>query len=257
MDMQPYTKKRITVITPSVRKEGLDIVAQALKQQTLKDFNWIVCCPFEYEIPEGIDGVVFKDDFEGGFWSLNRAYNWMVANAEGELIVSLQDWISVPPDGLQKFWDCHVLVPDGVISGVGDQYERTDKWGNPEVKIWSDPRKNDKNGSFYECYPNDCEWNWAAIPRKWFFEIGGMDNELDFLGYGGDQLQAVERMDALGAKFYLDQSNESFTVRHDRSKHGGQDNWDKNHVLFNGKYDKRKADLIATKQWPRLRYLHT
>lgn len=252
-------KKKITVVTPTIRREGLDIVAKSLQNQTFKDFQWLVCSPFDYEIPEGISGMHLKDAFvenEGGFWGLNRAYNWLFACSEGDLIVTLQDWIYIPPDGLQKFWDVHEKFPDFVVSGVGDQYERVNKYGKPEVKIWSDPRKNERFGSFYECFPNDCEWNWAMIPKKHIAAVGGMDEELDFRGYGGDQLQIVERMDALGIKFYLDQSNESFTIRHGRGDFGGQQSWDGNHVVFNGEYDKRKKELIESGQWPKVPFLH-
>lgn len=230
---------KITVITPSVRPEGLEIVKKALDGQTFKDFEWLVN----------------DKRYEGGFWGLNRAYNELFREAKGELIVTLQDWIYVNPDGLQKFWDAHEQHPDAVISGVGDQYESLDKWGKPQIKIWSDPRKTLANGSFYECYPNDAEWNWCAIPTKRLFEVGGMDEELDFLGFGGDQLQVGERLDAIGTKFYLDQTNESYTIRHDRSSFGGQKNWDDNHILFNGKYAKRKQELVNSGQWPRLSFL--
>jgi hypothetical protein len=57
-------------------------------------------------------------------------------------------------------------------------------------------------------------------------------------------------MDKVGTKFYLDQTNESYTLRHNRDDFGGQKEWDNNHVLFNGKYDKRKAELKLSGEWP-------
>lgn len=242
---------KISILTPTVRKEGLDIVCSALKKQNFADYEWLIGSPFNPEIPEA---VWIHDDFEGGFWSLNRIYNKMLKAAKGELIVSWQDWIWVPSNGLTQFWQSYEKT-DSVVSGVGDQYEQVGRFGKPEVKIWSDPRKNDKNGSFYECFPNDAEWNWCAIPKKDLFKIGGMDEELDFLGFGGDQLQVGERLDAIGVKFYLDQTNESYTVRHGRESYGGENRWDGNHVLFNGKYDARIAQLKAAGLWPYLNYL--
>ena len=242
---------KVSVVTPTIRKEGLSVVQNALKNQTFKDFEWLIASPFD---PGITDAQWIPDKFAEGYWTLNRAYNSLFQSASGELIVSLQDWIWVPPTGIQQFVDAYEAVK-GIISGVGDQYERIGQYGKPEIKIWSDPRKNSNNGSFYECFPNDAEWNWCAIPRKAIFDIGGMDEELDFLGYGGDQLQAVERMDALGYKFFLDQTNESYTVRHDRGDFGGQESWDGAHVLFNGKYDARKKELIDSGKWPKLDYL--
>lgn len=241
----------ISIITPTIRKEGLKIVRESLKMQTFKDWEWLICSPFDPEIPEA---RWIKDDFEGGFWSLNRAYNALFREAKGDSIVSWQDWIWVPPTGLQKFVEASKQYPDGIISGVGDQYQRMGEF-RPEVKIWTDPRKTDKFGSFYECIHDDCEWNWACIPKSAIFKVGGMDEELDFLGFGGDQLQLCERLNDLGYKFYLDQTNESFTLRHNRDASGGEDNWNENHVLFNGKYDQRKEELKSQGKWPCLTYL--
>lgn len=248
---------KISVVSPTIREPGLNIVKRALENQTFDDFEWLVGSPFV--LKKNYTKLPFKwieDDFEFGHWTLNRMYNKLFKNCEGELIVTLQDWIWVEPDGLQKFWDNYEKTK-GIISGVGDQYEKEGKYGKPEIKIWSDPRKTDKYGSFYECMPNDVEWNWAAIPKAAIYAVGGMDEQLDFEGFGGDQLQIGERMDALGWRSFLDQTNESFTIRHDRKDYGGQQEWDDNHVLFNGKYLKRRQFLIESGQWPVLPYLNS
>ena len=246
---------KITIVTPTIRKEGLDVIRKALKAQSFTEWEWLIGSPFDPKIEEA---RWITDDFEGGYWTLNRIYNRCFRDARGELIVSWQDHIWVPPDGLEKFWiNYEETGKEAVISGVGDQYEHLNKWGKPEVKIWSDPRKTTQNGSFYECYPQDAEWNWCAIPLTLLRRVGGMDEGLDFLGYGGDQLQVGERMDALHVKFFLDQQNESYTLRHDRSDFGGQEEWDARHVLFNGAYDKRRAELISLGHWPKVPYLET
>lgn len=242
---------KVSVLTPTIREDGLSIVRKALEKQTFKDFEWLIGSPFDPGFPEA---HWIPDDFDGGFWSLNRIYNSLFNASKGSILVSWQDWIYANPDALEKFVQ-NVETTGGIVSGVGDQYERINKWGKPEVKIWSDPRKSESNGSFYECYPNDAEWNFCAFPKEAIFKVGGMDEELDFRGFGGDQLQVGERLDAAGYKTYLDQTNESFTVRHSRKDFGGQEAWDKNHVLFNGEYDKRKAELISLGHWPRVPYL--
>lgn len=241
---------KVSIITPSIRKEGLDLIRESLLQQTFTDWEWIVCSPFEVE-----DAIWVKDTFNTGFWGLNRAYNALFEKATGDIIISWQDWIWLPPDALQKMVDA-VESTGGVVSGVGDQYQRLNEdTGKPEVKIWSDPRKNLNHGSFYECNTDDIEWNFAGFPRKAVFDVGGMDEHLDFLGYGGDQLQTMERIYEFGYKTFIDQTNESFTLRHDRSNFGGQENWDKNHVILNGIYEKRKNELRSLGQWPVVPYL--
>jgi len=243
---------KVSIVTPTIRKEGLKVIQQSLKRQTFTDYEWLIGSKFDPEIPEA---VWVKDEFEGGFWTLNRIYNELFRRAKGELIITWQDWIWVNPDGIEKFVVAAKNHPNAVITGVGDQYEKIGKYGKPEVKIWSDPRKTEKNGSFYECYPNDAEWNWCLIPKCLLVSVGGMDEQLDYLGYGGDQLQVVTRLDAVKTPFYIDQTNESYTIRHDRSDFGGQEAWDANHILFNGKYDQRIYELKRSGKWPKLDYL--
>lgn len=243
---------KISVITPTIRKEGLEIIRNSLKKQNLQDFEWLIGSPFDPEIPEA---RWIKDDFEGGFWTLNRIYNKLFREAKGDIIVSWQDWIYSPPLSLTKFLIASRDNEKGLISGVGDQYSRVGEWGRPEVKIWQDPRKTDRFGSFYECNWNDAEFNFCAMPRDAIFDAGGMDEQLDFLGFGGDQLQLCERLNDLGYKFFLDQDNESFTLRHGRDNFGGEESWNDYHVLFNGAYEGRKKQLKEKGEWPRLTYL--
>jgi hypothetical protein len=235
----------ISVLTPAKTTKGLEIVAKSLKQQQFKDWEWLVCCP---EPPDGldftkdIDVTWLLDEFKGGFWTLNRAYNWLFAEAKGELLVSWQDFIKVRPDGLQKFWDSYQAHPNDLFTGVGDQYED----GKFLKKVWFDPRRTDKYGSFYECIWRDVEYNWAAIPKSVIDKIGGADSVLDLLGYGGDMYQFTERFNDYGGHFWIDQTQESFTLRQPRI----YKDWDLMHVLHTGAYEKRKEELKKEGLWP-------
>lgn len=251
-------KPKVSIVTPSVRPDRIALVDKSLSNQTYKNFEWLICGPeilrkkFEARIKHNKYTYLGNPPLKKGmYWDLNFSYNRMFKKARGELIVSLQDSIYIPPLGIKKFWEAYVdKGKRALFSGVGDQYDQLDEYGKPINKVWDDPRKTDKYGSFYECYPNDMEWNWAAFPRSAIFDIGGMDEKLDFLGFGGDQLQVCERWGEAGYNFWLDQTNESFTLRHGRPK-----DWDKNHVLFNGAYDKRKVELKGLGKWPILDYL--
>lgn len=244
---------KVSVITPTVRRDGLNVVREALKKQTFRDFEWLTGSPFE---PLFEEATHIQDDFVGGYWSLNRIYNALLKSANGEIIVSLQDNIYIPPDGLQKFVDnLKTLGKQALISGVGDQYARVGKYGKPELKIWNDPRKTTQYGTLYECTFPDCEWNWCAFYKQALIDVGGFDEELDLTCRGVDAFAVDERLNDLGYKFYLDQTNESFTIRHDRSSYGGEKSWNESHGLFNGEYEKRKKQLKESGQWPRLGYL--
>ena len=172
-----------------------------------------------------------------------------------EVVVSWQDWIWMPPDGLQNLLEALQSVGDSVIGIVGDQYEKVGRFGKPEVKIWADPRKTNKYGDFYESFPSDNEWNLCILPKKLIYDVGGFCEELDFTGFGMDGYQVNERLDLLGYKFYLAQYIESFTVRHGRESYKGKDYWDKNNNLTNGQYEKVRKDFVAKGEWPRMNYL--
>ena len=65
-----------------------------------------------------------------------------------------------------------------------------------------------------------------------------------------DGYQVNERLNQAGGHFYLDHANESYTIRHDRSAHGGQEAWDQHNLLSNGKYEARRKQLQKANLWP-------
>lgn len=238
---------KISIITPTVRREGLELISRSLETQIFTDFEWLIGSPFDPEI-KGAKWI--KDDFKGGYWSLNRIYNRLFKEAKGELIVSWQDFIWATPHALSKFWHSYKQTASPV-TGVGDQYAKLDEYGKPIIKVWSDPRKTDRYGenAFYRCNPEDWELNFCSIPRKLVFAIGGMDEELDFTGLGMDNVSIAERLDDAGCDFYIDQGNECFGLKHSRRK-----DWDKFHNMHSA-YQKRKQELKEKGKWPKLDYL--
>ncbi len=233
---------KISVITPTVREEGLEEVLNSLHRQTFTDFEWIVISPKDIYVPEAI---VLKDPpkEEGDYWSLNKAYNHAVKCAKGDLIVSIQDHTSFIPEGLAKFWFYFNNGYDkALISGIGDKYD------DDNVKVWSDPRRTLDHGTFYECFPRDVEANYCSIPKKALYECGGFDEWLDKYA-GMDHISVQERLDELGYKFYLDQTNETFSSIHARVV-----DWDK-HLALNGPYEERRLYLKSVGKWPVLDYL--
>jgi hypothetical protein len=241
MENKLSTIPMISVITPSIRKEGLPLVEKALKNQTFIDWEWLICSSFDPKC-----GKWALDNFTGGFWTLNRAMNKLVNRANGELLVSIQDYTSFKPDALEKFWKHYQDNKKAIVSGVGNKYTNED-W---IVKVWQDPRERDDQGSFYSTDFCNIEGNFCAIPKKAVYDIGGFDDQMDFLGFGMDFYGVVERIfDFGGYDFFLDQTNKSYSLPHSRSI-----DWDK-YNLINGGYMERKKELIDKKTYPVLQYL--
>lgn len=166
---------RISVITPTIRPEGLKIAREGLLKQTFKDFEWIVKINTTGEV-----------DF-------NKAMNEAIGQAKGELVVSLQDFISIPEDGLQKFWDAYQKEDTFYTAPVGDDWrkERT------------------------ECNWQEWEIDWGCVSKKALYEIGGFDEELDKY-WGFDNVNVGLRADMAGYKFKCLKDNIAFGYEHER-----------------------------------------
>lgn len=234
---------KISVITPTVRPKGLDIVNKALKRQEFRDYEWLIGSP---DKPRHVHGRWVPDEFELGYWTVNRIYNKLIAEAKGELIVSWQDWTYAKPDALEKFWYHYQEHKNYFVSGVGNKYQ-SDSW---DVMTWKDSRERDDQGAFYPCYFNDIEGNFSAWPKKALYDVGGFDEKLDMMGYGMDVYGMLERVNALGTyDFYLDQTNKSYSLEHERV-----DDWEFHNLLYGG-YKNRTIELQKAGTWPKLSYL--
>lgn len=220
----------ISIITPSVRPEGLELVEKALKRQTFKDYEWLVN----------------DKRYEGGYWGLNRAYNDLIRQAKGELLVSWQDYTYTDPDALEKFWAHYEAEPKTLVGAVGNKYQ-TENWA---VKTWQDPRERNDFGSFYPTNFCDIEWNLCSVPKEAMYEIGGFDEEMDFRGFGMDGYAVNDRLANTGLyDFKLDQSIKTYSLEHDRFE-----GWDEHNLISKG-YLKRKQELMDKGVWPYLEYI--
>lgn len=183
---------KISVLTPSIRPEGLEITRKCLAEQTFKDFEWLV------EIGYG------KHD-------LNASYNRMLKRAKGELIVSLQDWIKVEPDYLEHFWAAYIEHPDTFWTSPVGKVKEKDFTG--EIK-WDWRNHNPENKMCGEISWDRWEIDSGAAPKKALFDIGGFDEELDNF-WSSDNVNVGCRADLAGYKFRNLFSNPALAFDHD------------------------------------------
>ena len=247
---------RISVIIPTNRHGGLEHAKASLLRQTFSDFEILVGSPFESGL-----GRWVHDDFKGGFWALNRIYNRLFAEARGELLVTLQDFIWVPPDGLERFWTTYERT-GGLVTGIGDQYHYVGFDGTHGRPCWSDPKKewtgfehprayfeggpvrSDDSGIRRTLLARSHEWNWAAMPKAAILKVNGMDEELDFIGFNFDNVSTAERMYEVGCHFYIDFKNEAFCQTHEQVRHLSKNGCSQR------KYTLRKNELKKMGSWP-------
>lgn len=236
----------ISVITPTIRPEGLKLVEKALKRQSFRDFEWIVVSPVypgDLVIPgASFTYVIDPGKNEGDYWSLYKSYNAGVKASQGELIISWQDWTYADPDALQRFWDHYKTEPKTLVTGVGNKYA-DDTF---TVVSWKDPRERTDFGTFYPCYHNDIELNLASLPKEAIYAVGGFDEYFDkYSSLCG--LDVLARLNIVGGwDFKIDQSIKSYSL-----EHGRMPNWEENEP-FKGPWQEKLKEYA---QNPVLKYL--
>ena len=211
---------KITIVTPSVRLEGLEMVMRCLKRQTFKAFEWLIVSPFSVvELDRELDHFDYThieepSKNEGDYYNLNKAWNETFRQARGDLVVSIVDLLWFPSDVLERLWIHYTQNPKVCISTVGNQYEVVEN-GKPELIVWGDPRMRKDFGTFYEISPNDMELCLASIPRQAILDVGGVDEEYDKYAALSEK-ELCYRIEKLGYKFYIDQSIEYRAMKHSR-----------------------------------------
>lgn len=222
LDRIPGTRPTISVLTPSLRPEGLEMVNRCLARQTFKDFEWLI------SLPASLSGVVkverpgvrvFSDPpmAEGDFYALNKAWNQLVKNAHGDILVFCVDWIWFPPRSLEIFRDWHLEAPNLGITGLGHHY-RTVVNHRPEVLWESDHRVGP------EIDPHLMEFAFAALPAKDVLKADGFDEEFDQVAGMSEKDLCVRMAEQCGNAFILDERIEYRNWTH--PKEWSREQWD-------------------------------
>ena len=172
----------ISIITPSIRPQYLDITQRTLEAQTFKDFEWLVDVGLHTE----------------GF-TLPKAFNRLIRAAKGDTIVILQDCISIPEDALERI--SHLPL---------------------EKKAYTFPvviegRKDWRSHSFgvRQLTPNQWEIDFAVAPRDMFYDVGGFD-EAFCDGWGWDNVELGWRAGAAGYDFLSSDATHGDAIDHDK-----------------------------------------
>ena len=178
---------RVSVVTPTIRPEGLLDVQQSLERQTLTDFEWLV------EV-----GVTSHGN------DLNRAYNRMLRRATGSLVVSIQDYTMFGDSLLEELYRSHEENPSiwytvdvAHTDGIVTEYD------------WRHYRKGeDINFMEYEL----CVGSFPLVGMR---QIGGFDEELDELTWGFDNVNVGFRAKRAGFPLKVHPTAEAVQYKHD------------------------------------------
>jgi len=219
----------ISVLTPSHRIEHLWRTQKCLNRQTFKEgFEWIVCSSKK----PGLDCRWIPDPkkVNGDFYSLNKAFNALFREAQGELCIMVCDMTWFASDLLEKLWEVHKSSPKVCVRGIGNQYEEFGPSGTPEKLCWVDPMPN---GNLVEqIHPNLMEFRVAAVPKQMWTDVGGVDEGYDKVAALSEKEFCI-RGGMLDYRFFLDRRIEYRFVRHEDHGQPWNDAYEKGCVLFN------------------------
>jgi len=234
--ISPVTNKRpkISVCTITIRPGIFATTVKTLQEQTFKDFEWVIVDDLwdqrkdevrEYMKDKGIKYKHVPSKYNPRPYGIANANNTAIHEAEGDLLVWLQDFIEMPKDGLQRYWDLYEEKGNCLFTGVDDRVNTT-KPVDTEDKIdifkgkgykilntdWQNKRVYSK-GQWKTTNPYDFEMNYAAIPAYLIHDMGGFFEEFDE-GFGYDNTQIALRAMVLGYEIWVDSSNKCHALNH-------------------------------------------
>lgn len=184
---------KITVVTPSIRPEGLEVVHDTLAKQSFRDFEWVQ----KLSVPGPTSDLCFQ---------MNQA----LAQAKGELIVFLQDYITIPPNGLERMWEMYVKHPNTCFTApVGKVTDLSDPYA-PVTWDWRRYSQNHQDIT-YERW----EIDWGSAPRIALERAGGFEERYDE-GFGWENVDLAYRLQKLGYDFKVDCENAAVAWDHDK-----------------------------------------
>jgi hypothetical protein len=193
-----FFNMRISVITPSIRPQGLEQAFKSMQRQNFGGVEWLP----RLSVPGAKPDLAYQ---------MNQA----VKEAQGELIVFLQDWIKIGPDALQKMWDFYKANPNTAITApVGKAKDlgtfATGKLTKEDTSIKWDWRSHREGKVEY----HEWEIDWGAAPKKLIVEAGAFEERYD-TDFGFENVDLGYRLYKNGVQFKCDTSNSAIAFDHD------------------------------------------
>lgn len=240
----------IVVATPTMQFGGLDVAFASVSRQTVaKDIIWLIADEklklrkhiySELHDLGRIRAVVpFRVPTREGYpRNLTSSYNEALTIArdlDADFFVSMQDYIWIPPDGVERFASLGNSEPNALLTGLCSIADNPTPEAvvDPEglLTIFSEPYTAEPNHSWWwsdfevrgagreipslvEIDPQQWELNWAAIGSKILATDAFFDPEYDLgIGYDHQDFAATCRRDH-GSKIILDTGNQAIGLPH-------------------------------------------
>jgi hypothetical protein len=243
---------KTAVFTPTYRYGGLDVASASILRQSIKPDFWIVADEIfdqRQDTWEIIEQIVFDkgvsilfiephQPVEDAYRNLVAAYNAAAevsSNLNIDLFISMQDYMWVPEQGIERFVELHKLAPNDLLTGIthisADPFASTIQNPTDGFSLWEEsyldkPKRIhwiDSRIDLYSQYPEDqvieidtvhWEANWAAVPVSLFNKGLRWDAEYDKgIAYENMDLAARSRVE-FGSRVLIDRQNVAISLPH-------------------------------------------
>ncbi len=238
-------KPAISVLTPTVRPEGLVMPWQCLERQTCQDFEWLISAPAGVMkvFPNKPNIHLLEDPPKrpGDYYRLNGAWNNLAKHAKADLLVFCVDWIWFEDTALEQLLAHYLDDPNRGICVPGNHFRKIIN-GRPEVLWEPDNRWNhvepDSQGMIHRPYllpedqigdgwhldPHLMEMSFSGISKSKLISVGGFDEDYD-RHFAMSEKETCMRMFYAGYSFILDRTQNHRIYTHDREISSSEQDW--------------------------------
>lgn len=226
-----YKLPSVSIITLTIRTGFWNIMAKNIAEQTYSNIvEWVIIDDHKedrskiakkYAKKYNLNIRYIRGDKALGKYQrrygLVRANNLGWQNAQGELLVYLQDFILMPDNGIESLVNLYRHHPNALLAPV-DQYwlagqpdlDNKEDWWNGSTNVidkfsWRNVRVQFQ-GLRKTDNPMDFEMNYCAIPKQIVQELNGWWEFFDN-GLGFDNTEFAERALLKGYEILLDDTN--------------------------------------------------
>ena len=236
----------IAVFTPTRRFGGLDVNRASLLQQAGgHEILWLIGDDLagRRRLEGDVSDLVRVEQFDtarDGFslcWAYNQALQ-KARDAGASMLISMQDYIWAPEDGVDRFVRLAERYPSSLLTGAcshsQDPYPREVKdpegletifnepydghqpqdIGWEDVRIGEGHRRYIHNGPYEEVDVGWWEANWAAIPERALYNLGLRFDEGYDRGIGHENQAFALKAASLGYGRVMDPANHAISLPH-------------------------------------------
>lgn len=230
----PQREPKVTIYTPTLREGWWNLMSNNIAVQTYNNLEWVIVDAHKDNRKEIADKYAKMYNLDIKYihqlptkrtYSLCNANNIAIEQASGELFVFLQDFVLMPPDGIEKLVNVYLHHPKDFIAPVDVYYSpkitpdisNKEDWFNGEINVAGDfiraNIRNQNKGFRQSTTITDFEQNFGAVPTQVLRDLGGYWEFFDE-ALGWDDTEILYRGFKNGSKLYIDDTNIALCIDH-------------------------------------------